>query len=109
VLIDAAQTCVVHRDDGQDGAVVQTLPVGAEGAVNEEAVAGGVVPLPRPPGRADEFGAVDRALGLESDADAVGEVFAVGVGDGEGHDVGRSVGGDVGHHGAGEGFPGRMG
>ena len=48
-------------------------------------------------------------LGPEAGADAVGEVFAVGVGDGEGDDAGRAVQGDVGHDGVGEGFAGGVG
>jgi hypothetical protein len=88
---------------------VKALPVAAEGAVDEDTVAGGVVPLSRSPARPGEFGTLDHGLGSESGADAVGEVFTVGVGDGEGDDLGRSVVGDVGRHGVGEGFPGGVG
>jgi hypothetical protein len=45
----------------------------------------------------------------EAGADAVGEVLAVGVGDGERHDAGRAVHGDVGIDGVGEGFAGGVG
>ena len=45
------------------------------------------------------------AGGPEAGTDPVGEVLAVGVGDGEGDDPGRSVGGDVRHRGVGEGLP----
>jgi hypothetical protein len=109
VLVDAAQPCVVHCGARENAAVVKALSVGAEGAVDEDAVAGGVVALPRPPGRPDDFGTLDDALGSEPGADAVGEVFTVGVGDGEGDDLGRSMGGDAGHHGVGECLAGGVG
>ena len=105
----ACSAVVGHGGDGDDAAVVEALPAGAEGAVDEDAVAGGVAAFALVPGRAGEFGAVDVPGGAEAAPDAVGEVFAVGVGDGEGHDAGGAVGGDVGGGGVGEGFPGGVG
>ena len=52
---------------------------------------------------------MDVAGGLETMADAVGEVFAVGVGDGQGGHPRGAVGGDVGGDGVGQGFPGGVG
>ena len=83
-----------HGGDGDDAAVVEPLALGAEGAVDEDAVAGGVAALAGSPGGSGQFGAVDLAGRLEPATDPVGEVFAVGVGDGEGDDPGGSVGGD---------------
>jgi hypothetical protein len=88
---------------------VEALPAGAERAVDEKAISGSVAALSGCPAGAGQFGAVDVAGRLEAAADAVGEVFAVGVGDGEGGDPGRAVGGDIGGDGVGEGFPGGVG
>src|SRR5437764_511601 len=54
--------------DGDDAAVVEALRVGADGAVDEEAVAGGVVAFADTPGWPREFRAVDLAGGAEAAA-----------------------------------------
>jgi hypothetical protein len=100
---------VSHGGDGHHAAVVEALPVPSEGAVDEDAVAGGVAALAMSPGGPGEVGAVDLAGRLEPAPDPVGEVFTVGVRDREGHDPGRAVGGDVSDDGGGERFPGGVG
>ena len=103
------QAVVGDGGDGDDAPVVEPLPVGVDGAVDEEAVADGVVPFPGAPRRAGEFGAVDVSAGPEAGTDAVGEVLAVGMEDGEGDDAGGAVGGEVGDDRVGQGFPGGVG
>ena len=85
------QTVVGDGGDGDDAPVVEPLPIGVDGAVDEEPVAGGVAPFPGAPRRPGEFGAVDLSAGPEAGADAVGDVLAVGMGDGEGDDTGGAV------------------
>src|SRR2546430_839796 len=81
----------VRRGGGQGGegaraAVGGALSVGAEGAVDQDPVAGGVTTLAVTPGGPGQLGAVDPAARLEPAPDPVGKVFAVGVGNGEGYD-----------------------
>ena len=104
VLGDGAKPVVADGGDGEHGAIVKARPIGAEGAVDQDAIAGGVTALPVPPGGPGEFRAAEVARGPEPSTDPVGEVLAVGVRDGEGDNPGRSVGGDVRHHGIGEGL-----
>jgi hypothetical protein len=87
---------------------VEALPAGAQRAVDEDAVTGGVVAFGVVPGRSGHLRAVDVPGGAESVPYAVGEVFAVGVGDGQGDRPGGTVGSDVGDDGVGEGFPRRV-
>jgi hypothetical protein len=49
-VVDGPQAVFGHGRDGEDGAVGEALPVGAQGAVDEEAVAGGVAALAVVPG-----------------------------------------------------------
>jgi hypothetical protein len=108
-VVDGPQAVFGHGGHGEDGAVVEAQAAGAEGAVDQDAVAGGVAAFAVVPGRADQLGAVDVARVLETVADAVGEVFAVVVGDGEGDDPGGAVDGEVGGDGGGEGFASGVG
>src|SRR5581483_8397655 len=50
-VVDALDAGGVDGGEGENGAVVEAPPAGTEGAVDEEAVAGAVVPLPRCPAR----------------------------------------------------------
>ena len=49
---DGAESVVADGGDGEHGAVVEALPVGAERAVDEDAVAGGVAAFPVVPRQA---------------------------------------------------------
>jgi hypothetical protein len=105
-IVDRVEPAGGHGGDGDNAAVVEPLAVGGEGAVDQDAVAGGVAALAVSPGGPGQLGAVDLAGRPEPAADPVGDVFAVGVGDREGGDAGGSVGGDVSNDGGGEGFAG---
>src|SRR5207302_1191742 len=108
-VADGPQAVIGNGGDREDRAVMEALPAAAEGAVDQDPVADGVAALAVVPGGTDQFRAADVTGVLETLADAVGEVFAVGVGDGEGDDTGGTVGGGVGGDGSGEGFPGGVG
>jgi site-specific DNA recombinase len=61
VGVDRLQAVVHDGGDAGDAAVVEALPVGAECAVDEDAIAGGVAALPDSPGGSGQLGAVDVA------------------------------------------------
>ena len=103
------QAGVFNGDDGQDAAVVEPLPAGAQGAMDEDAVAGGVAASAVSPGGPGQLRARDVPRGPEASPEAVGEVFTVGMGDGEDGDAGGAVGGDVVGGGVGQGFAGGVG
>ena len=58
VLVDGGDVVGGHGGDGHDAAVVEPLTAGAQGAVYEEAVTGGVAPFAVAPGGSDQFRAV---------------------------------------------------
>src|SRR5581483_4270639 len=62
-LGDGAESVIADGSDGEHGAVVEALPVGAERAVDEDAAAAGVAAFPVPPGGPGEFRADDVARG----------------------------------------------
>jgi hypothetical protein len=109
VGVDRVQAAAGYFGDGDDAAVVEALPAGPESAVYKDLVAGGITTFLGRPARASEFRAVDVTSPAKTGSDAVGEIFAIGVGDGERNDAGGAVGGDVGDGGVSEGFPGCVG
>ncbi|MGH8993472.1 MAG: hypothetical protein ACRDZ7_18340, partial [Acidimicrobiia bacterium] len=108
-MVDGRQLLVGDRGDGEDHAVVKALPAGADGSVDQDAVAGAVAALPASPGGTGQFRSLEVAGGSQAQADAVGEVFAVGVSHGQRHHLVGPIGGDVGGDGVGQGFAGGVG
>lgn len=100
------EAVVVDGRDGARRAVVQAPRSPAEAGVEQHAVAGGVLPGLAPPPRSLDDGTRELApLGAER-SDAVGQVLAVGVADGEDRYRCSAVGVRVGHGGPGQSLSG---
>ncbi len=96
-----------HAKDGAGGAVVDRPLAAMVGVgVDEDPVACRVGAGVGSPGRSGEGGAAQFAAGGAQGADAIGEVFAVGVADGEDGDVLGAVAIGVDGRGAGEALAG---
>ena len=82
----APQAVGIDGGDGEDAAVVEwAVPVRSVPWTRRRSPAG-VAAVPVAPGGADQLGSVQVTSGVKAAADAVGKVFAVGMGEGQGHD-----------------------